>query len=92
MNKTVPPLPALKLLSADDWKDYALLDSGEGQKLEQYGPVRLIRPEAEAVWTRGLNELEWQKADAWYKPAPEENGGHWEFKRKIPDRWQMSYH
>lgn len=92
MKRTNPILPSLDLLSVDDWVDYALLDSGEGQKLEQYGLVRLIRPEAEAVWAKGLSTAEWQKADAWYKPAPEENGGHWEFNQKIPERWPMSYH
>ena len=92
MNLPSTVLPTIELLSAEDWVDYALLDSGEGQKLEQYGPVRLIRPESEAVWPRSLNEAEWRKADAFYKPAPEENGGHWEFYRKIPERWQMKYH
>ena len=91
MNLPSAALPTIELLSVEDWVDYALLDSGEGQKLEQYGPVRLIRPESEAVWPRSLNEAEWQKADAFYKPAPEENGGHWEFNHKIPERWKMKY-
>jgi 23S rRNA (cytosine1962-C5)-methyltransferase len=92
MKPTSSRLPSIELLSADDWVDYSLLDSGEGQKLEQYGSVRLIRPEAEAIWSKGLSTAEWQKADAFYKPAPEENGGHWEFNRKLPDRWKMGYH
>lgn len=90
-NSTYLP-PTIELLHADDWIDYALLDSGDGQKLEKYGPVRLIRPEPEAVWSRGLPDSEWKKADAFYKPAPEENGGHWEFFHKIPERWKMRYH
>jgi len=46
--------PQLELLTAEGWQDYALLDSGNGQKLERFGPYRLIRPEAEAVWQPGL--------------------------------------
>ncbi len=85
------PIPAIELLSPDDWVDYELIDSGDGQKLERYGQVRVIRPEPEAVWSKGFGDAEWQKADALYKPAPEENGGHWEFMRKVPERWKMSY-
>jgi len=73
------------------WKDYILLDSGNGFKLEQYGPYRLVRPEAEAVWTPVLPDAEWKKANATYKPSPEENGGHWEFRGNHLDQWQLTY-
>lgn len=86
-----PHLPKLDLLAASGWKDYALLDCGGGFKLEQFGQARLIRPEPEAVWQPALSETEWKKADAVYKPAPEENGGHWEYRRKLPEHWKMSY-
>lgn len=92
MGKDSPGLPAIELASVNDWADYALLDSGEGQKLEQYGPYRLIRPEPEALWSRSLHDSEWKKADAFYRPSPEENGGHWEFFHKMPERWPMGYH
>jgi 23S rRNA (cytosine1962-C5)-methyltransferase len=84
-------IPSLQLLSAQNWKDYAVLDSGNGMKLEQFGPYALIRPEPEAVWSTGLPDSEWRKAAATYKPSPEENGGHWEYARKLPERWRMSY-
>lgn len=84
-------LPSLDLISAAGWQDYALLDSGDGFKLEQFGQARLIRPEPEAVWKKALSETEWQKADALYKPSPEENGGHWEYRKKLPERWLMHY-
>lgn len=86
-----PVLPQLQLLAAANWKDYALLDSGGGFKLEQFGQARLVRPEPEAVWQPALPESEWKKADAIYKPAPEENGGHWEYRHKLPERWKMTY-
>ncbi|KAF0111638.1 MAG: hypothetical protein FD147_819 [Chloroflexi bacterium] len=87
----LPPLPALDLLSATSWQDYSLLDSGGGFKLEQFGGARLMRPEPEAVWQPALPESEWKKADAFYKPSPEENGGHWEYRKKLPERWVMHY-
>lgn len=88
----MPNPPELKILDSKNWRDYALLDSGNGQKLEQYGQYRLIRPEAEAVWQPALPLREWESADAVFLPAPEENGGHWAVKnRKIPQRWQMQY-
>ncbi len=84
-------LPKLELLAPMGWQDYTLLDSGDGYKLEQFGPCRLIRPEPEAVWRRSLDEKEWNKAAGLYRPSPEENGGHWEFRNKMPERWIMRY-
>jgi len=87
----LPTLPTLDLLSASGWQDYSLLDSGDGFKLEKFGPYRLVRPEPEAVWRQALPASEWKKADAFYKPSPEENGGHWEYQKKLPERWNMRY-
>jgi len=83
--------PTLDLLSSPDWKDYALLDSGNGFKLERYGPHRLLRPEPEAVWRPALPEKEWRSVDASFRPSPEENGGHWEFHKPLPERWALDY-
>jgi 23S rRNA (cytosine1962-C5)-methyltransferase len=92
MNSNSPTfLPTFELLAAQNWKDYVLLDSGDGSKLEQFGPYRLVRPEPEAVWRQMLPQSEWKKADATYQPSPEENGGHWEYARKLPERWKMAY-
>jgi 23S rRNA (cytosine1962-C5)-methyltransferase len=84
-------LPSIHILTSPDWKDYELVDSGGGQKLERYGKFLLIRPEPEAIWQTGLSEQEWQKANATFQPAAEENGGHWDVHKAIPDRWQMGY-
>jgi 23S rRNA (cytosine1962-C5)-methyltransferase len=83
--------PEILLLSSPDWRDYELLDSGNGNKLEKYGPYRLVRPEPEAVWRPALPEKEWRNADAVFKPSPEENGGHWEFAHPLPEYWMMKY-
>ena len=76
--------PLVNLLTSPAWEDYQLLDSGNGRKLEQFGPYRLIRPEAEAVWSPMMPETEWQKASGEFIPAAEENGGHWKLYQKIP--------
>jgi 23S rRNA (cytosine1962-C5)-methyltransferase len=84
-------IPQLMLLPSTDWKDYELLDSGDGQKLERYGSYRLIRPEPEAVWTPALAPSEWKSAHAVFRPSPEENGGHWENLKRLPEYWTMEY-
>lgn len=83
--------PVVNLLTSPAWEDYRLLDSGNGRKLEQIGPYRLIRPEAEAVWSPMMNEAEWGKASAEFVPSAEENGGHWKVLKKLPDSWKIRY-
>jgi 23S rRNA (cytosine1962-C5)-methyltransferase len=83
--------PEISILSPTGWKDYALLDSGNGWRLERWGTYRLVRPEPEAIWRPALSEKEWHAVDATFQPSPEENGGHWMFHRDIPTRWKMNY-
>jgi 23S rRNA (cytosine1962-C5)-methyltransferase len=85
------PSPQFVLFSPSEWSEYSLVDSGNGQKLEQFGKYLLVRPEPEAIWTPALPEKEWKNAHAFFKVTAEENGGHWEFQREIPKRWQMGY-
>ncbi len=79
------------MLISKDWKEYQLLDSGGGQKLEQFGPYRLSRPEPRAIWKKALDEESWTSADAVYIPAEKGGGGHWEFQRDFDKRWKMGY-
>ncbi|HQV94875.1 MAG TPA: class I SAM-dependent methyltransferase [Anaerolineales bacterium] len=78
------------LLEATKWKDYALLDSGDGLKLERFGKYVFVRPESQAMWKRALTS-EWKNADAVFVPSGEESGGHWDFKKKVEERWEMHY-
>lgn len=80
-----------QFLISRDWGDYALLDSGAGAKLEKFGKFILSRPEAEAVWKPALSRKEWDAAHAVFLPSPEENGGHWEVHRNIPEQWKITY-
>lgn len=83
--------PSFNLLEASHWKDYELLDCGDGQKLERFGKYVFSRPESQAMWSRALNLSEWQKADAVFQPSGEESGGHWDFKNKVAEKWSMNY-
>ncbi len=81
----------LTILTCPGWKDYALLDSGGGAKLERFGPYCLVRPEAEAIWRPALPDKDWQAAQAVFQPSPEENGGHWDVRKPLPEQWTLEY-
>lgn len=83
--------PPFTFLESPRWEDYALLDSGDGLKLERFGRYVFVRPEAQAMWKRVLPESKWKNADAVFVPTGEESGGHWDFKRKVEERWEMRY-
>jgi 23S rRNA (cytosine1962-C5)-methyltransferase len=84
-------VPKINLLFSPRWTDYELLDSGDGQKLERYGPYIFARPEVQAVWSKSLSNENWQSAHASFVPSREESGGHWNFNEKINTRWEMHY-
>ena len=89
-------LPAEKLpliLEVAPNADYALLDSGDGEKLEQYGPYRIVRPEGQAIWRRALTEAEWNRADAIFTGDTDEEGlGRWRFpKTPLGETWPMKH-
>ena len=83
--------PTFTLLEAANWQDYELLDSGDGLKLERFGKYIFARPESQAMWSRALPLSEWNNAHAIFQPTPEESGGHWLEKKKLPDKWEMKY-
>lgn len=89
-------LPAEKLpliLEVAPNADYALLDSGDGQKLEQYGPYRIVRPEGQAIWQRALPAKDWDRADAIFTGDTDEEGlGRWRFpKQPLGETWPMRH-
>ena len=81
----------LSAWSSPDWEDYALLDSGDGHKLERFGPHRLIRPEPSANWERRLPGEQWDAAHAAYVLTGKGEQGRWEFRRPIESSWTMRY-
>lgn len=84
-------LPVINLLSSPRWTDYELLDSGDGLKLERFGPYLFVRPEVQAMWAKSLPDVKWQAAHATFQPSGEESGGHWIFRKKIPTQWVLEY-
>lgn len=89
-NKTILQ-NGLLLLESPDWKDYELVDSGGGSKLERYGPYTFVRPEAQAIWSPALSEEHWRSADAVFQATGEESGGRWLFNKPFEPAWQMNY-
>lgn len=73
--------------------DYALLDSGNGLKLERYGPLKIVRPEAQAIWQPQRNPKEWKDVDAIFTgDTTEEGAGRWAFpKKQLPETWPLSW-
>jgi len=78
-----------KLIVADKWSDYELLDCGEGQKLERWGKYIFIRPDPQAIWPKVSPGL-WKNPDAVYERSSS-GGGSWNFVRKIPKYWIINY-
>ena len=74
---------------ASDWKEYEVIDTGDGEKLERWKDIILRRPDPQAIWPKQQPEL-WRTADAWYHRSAK-GGGEWEFFRKLPERWVLKY-
>jgi 23S rRNA (cytosine1962-C5)-methyltransferase len=78
----------LATLVAEPWDDWGLIDSGDGRKLERYGPVVVARPEPQAMWAPSL--ADWD-ADATFVPgSDEEGGGRWVEHRPVPKSWPLA--
>ena len=78
-------------LYPEGWTDYRLVDSGEGLKLEQFGPYRFIRPEPQALWAKFLPDSEWTCADGVFLPGSTEDKGKWQLSDRLPTSWQMVF-
>jgi 23S rRNA (cytosine1962-C5)-methyltransferase len=78
----------LQTLVAEPWADWGLIDSGNGEKLERYGPVTVVRPEPQAMWAPALPQWD---PDATFVPgSDEEGGGRWVNHRSVPREWELS--
>jgi 23S rRNA (cytosine1962-C5)-methyltransferase len=83
----------LHILAPPPWDDYELLDTGDGAKLERFGPYTLVRPETQAIWPPRLPERDWQRADAKFEKTKggDDSPGQWLQRRQLPDQWQMHH-
>ncbi len=73
-----------------DWKDYELLDCSDGERLERWGDIILIRPDPQVIWKTEKNHPLWRNAHAHYQRSLT-GGGAWDLKKKVPDSWSISY-
>ena len=78
----------LSTLVAEPWDDWGLIDCGNGQKLERYGKMKVVRPEPQAMWAPALSDWD---PDATFVPgSDEEGGGRWVQHRPVPRQWELS--
>ncbi len=82
------------ILVSEPDENYALIDSGNGAKLERYGSITLVRPEAQALWRPSLDREIWLSADAEFTGNVDEEGiGRWRFRGKNrAETWPMQWH
>lgn len=78
-----------------DWKDYELIDSGQGEKLERFGPdatsgYTIARPDPRALWAKRATSDQWRRANAAYIRTTVTEG-HWQTRQPPPNPWRISY-
>lgn len=77
------------ILKTEGEKDYELLDSGLGEKLERYGKYILSRPDPQALWPKNLSEKDWARADGVFSRA--DKNASWKFKKDIAEKWAVDF-
>ena len=75
---------------ANNWKDYEIVDMANGEKLERWGNYYLIRPDPQIIWKEKSFQDKWKIANARYNRS-KTGGGHWDYKTKLPEAWQIKY-
>ena len=93
--------PLILILNTEKEKEYALIDSGDGEKLERFGEVVVRRPDPQALWPQSLPIKEWLKADAEFPKnaeVTEDADGNakkgaktWTKKPSVPEKWEMNF-
>ena len=74
---------------AKDWKDYEVIDTSGGEKLERWGEYTLVRPDPQVIWNTPKKHKGWKKMNGHYHRS-NRGGGEWEFF-DLPDTWQIHY-
>jgi 23S rRNA (cytosine1962-C5)-methyltransferase len=78
----------LETLVAEPWRDWGLIDSGDGRKLERYGKITVERPEPQAMWSPA--DANWDPHATFIPGSDEEGGGRWVHHRDVPQSWELS--
>lgn len=83
------------LLCASRWNDYTLLDSGDGDKLEKFGPYIFSRPEPQAIWKKNLSSKVWHNISGKFISSSSTNNdeivGKWSLDKNLPEKWEMHF-
>ena len=83
------------LLCAPRWNDYTLLDSGDGDKLEKFGPYIFSRPEPQAIWKKNLSSKVWDNISGKFISSSSTNNdeivGKWSLDKNLPEKWEMHF-
>ena len=83
-------IQSMNLLQTIGWKDYSLLDSGEGRRLEKFGEYILDRPDPDCLWQKTENPVFWQQAHAKFE-KDKLGKDYWSIRKKMPKNWQITY-
>ena len=75
---------------ANNWKDYEILDMADGEKLERWGNIFLVRPDPQIIWKEKTFPNKWKKINARYNRS-KTGGGSWEYTSNLPKAWQIKY-
>jgi 23S rRNA (cytosine1962-C5)-methyltransferase len=78
----------LTTIIAEPWDDWGLIDCGDGQKWERYGPVTVVRPEPQAMWAPALEE--WSPDATFVPGSDQEGGGRWVQHREVAASWPLA--
>jgi 23S rRNA (cytosine1962-C5)-methyltransferase len=90
MASTRPSVRSLPIQLPTGWQDYQLLEGGQGMKMERWGRHTLVRPDPQIIWPRRGGATRWEDWDGIYHRS-EKGGGEWEFKRSLPESWEVKY-
>lgn len=71
----------------NEWKDYEIIETGSGEKLERWGGVKLLRPDPQIIWKKSISET---KADAHYLRS-NTGGGKWKILKQMPQEWTIGW-
>ena len=79
----------MSVFIANNWHNYTILDAGDGEKLETWGKITVIRPDPQIIWAK-FNPKIWQNCHMHYHRS-KSGGGSWEQKKPVPPQWQINY-
>lgn len=78
------------MIIANKWNDYEIIDMADGEKLERWGNIILVRPDPQIIWNEKSFPEKWNNVDARYLRSSS-GGGEWNYEKKIPKSWKIQY-